>query len=220
MPSELGLEQKRKAFLQFASRPNPWWKRIVDIVVSLSLAILLAPLLIGIAIFIRVVSGGPVFFRQKRLGEMGKDFEIFKFRTMIPSLTATEEHRRFVSSLNADNQQVRKPDLSARLIPGGRFLRSWSLDELPQLFNVLRGDMSIIGPRPDVLAWNDYEEWQLQRFACLPGITGLWQVSGKNRLTFEQMIELDIEYVNNRSLGLDLWILVKTFRVLIRRDNG
>ncbi len=192
----------------------------MDIVLSLGLIILLSPLLLGIAAFIRLFSGGPVLFRQVRLGEMGKDFKILKFRTLYPSATATEDHRRFVSSLNSDNQTIRKPDLAGRLIPGGKFLRSWSLDELPQLINVLLGEMSIIGPRPDVLAWNDYEEWQLQRFECLPGITGLWQVSGKNRLTFSQMIELDIQYVENRSLGLDLWILIKTFRVLMLRDNA
>jgi len=122
--------------------------------------------------------------------------------------------------LSAGNQIIEKPNLAGRLIPGGKFLRSWSLDELPQLFNIIRGEMSLIGPRPDVLQWHDYEEWQLKRFETLPGITGLWQVSGKNRLTFGQMIELDIEYVENQSLRLDFWIMLKTTRVLLFRDNG
>lgn len=113
-----------------------------------------------------------------------------------------------------------KPNFAGQFIPGGKFFRSWSIDELPQLINVLRGEMSLVGPRPDVLAWYDYDEWQLRRFETLPGLTGLWQVSGKNRLTFHRMIELDIQYVDSRSIGLDLWILLKTVRVLFSRDNA
>jgi len=219
-PREFGPDRKRKVFFQFANKPVPWWKRTFDVFVSVGLAILLAPLLLGIAIFIKAVSDGPVFFRQKRLGAMGKDFEIFKFRTLSPSKTATEDHRKFVSTLSSGNQIVRKPELHGRFILGGRFLRSWSLDELPQLFNIIRGEMSLIGPRPDVLQWDDYEEFHLKRFDARPGITGLWQVSGKNRLTFAEMIRLDIEYVENLSWRLDLWIIVKTVRVILFRDNG
>lgn len=220
VPREFGLERKRLVFFQFANKPVPGWKRTFDVLVSIALAILLAPLLIGIAIFIRFVSGGPVFFRQERLGEMGKDFEILKFRTLFPSTTATEDHRKFVSTLSSGNQVVRKPELAGRLIPGGKFLRSWSLDELPQLFNIIRGEMSLIGPRPDVLHWYDYEEFQLKRFEVRPGITGLWQVSGKNSLTFDEMIRLDVEYVENRSLRLDFWIILKTIRVVLFGGNG
>jgi len=215
-----GADRKLRVFSRFTKRPAPTWKRFFDVVVSVGLAVVLSPLLVTIAIFIRCVSGGPVLFRQIRLGEMGNDFEILKFRTLYPSPSATEDHRKFVSNLSAGNQIIEKPNLAGRLIPGGKFLRSWSLDELPQLFNIIRGEMSLIGPRPDVLQWHDYEEWQLKRFETLPGITGLWQVSGKNRLTFGQMIELDIEYVENQSLRLDFWIMLKTTRVLLFRDNG
>ena len=201
-------------------RPIPWWKRGIDIVASIILIVLLSPLLLAIAIFIRCVSRGPALFRQVRLGEMGQDFVILKFRTLHPSSTATREHQLFVANLSASNQVLEKPDLAGRLIPGGKFLRSWSLDELPQLFNVLSGEMSLIGPRPDVLAWCDYDEWQLRRFETLPGLTGLWQVSGKNRLTFQEMINLDIRYVETRSITLDLWILFRTVKVLFSRDNG
>jgi lipopolysaccharide/colanic/teichoic acid biosynthesis glycosyltransferase len=213
-------EQKRVVFAKLKHRPTPAWKRAVDVVGSLVLLVLLSPLLLGIALFIRIVSGGPVLFRQKRLGEMGRDFAILKFRTLYPSATATEDHRKFIANLSAENKVVGKPDLEGRLIPGGKFLRAWSLDELPQLLNILRGEMSLIGPRPDVLAWYDYEEWMLRRFESLPGLTGLWQVSGKNRLTFQQMIDLDIRYIEARSIWLDTWILFKTFRVLLFRDNG
>jgi lipopolysaccharide/colanic/teichoic acid biosynthesis glycosyltransferase len=218
-PSEIRFTREQ-AFGLLKHRPTPLWKRLFDILACFALLVIASPLLVAIAIFIRCVSSGPIFFRQKRLGEMGKDFEILKFRTLHPSPTATEDHRRFIASLNAENKVVGKPDLANRMIPGGKFLRAWSLDELPQLINILKGEMSLIGPRPDVLAWYDYEPEQLRRFETAPGLTGLWQVSGKNRLTFGEMIDLDVKYVENRSLWLDLKILFKTVRVILFRDNG
>jgi lipopolysaccharide/colanic/teichoic acid biosynthesis glycosyltransferase len=207
-------------FARLTRRPLPFWKRCFDIVASLVFLVLLSPLLIAVALFIRLGSRGTVLFRQSRVGEMGNDFEILKFRTLTASETATKDHQKFIAQLSAENEVLRKPNLAGRFIPGGKFLRSWSIDELPQLINVLRGEMSLIGPRPDVLAWHDYDEWQLRRFETLPGLTGLWQVSGKNRLTFQQMIDLDIQYVDTRNIGLDFWILLKTVRVLFSRDNG
>jgi lipopolysaccharide/colanic/teichoic acid biosynthesis glycosyltransferase len=201
-------------------KPIPIWKRTFDIFVSLAMLLVLSPLLIAIAVFIRCVSKGPILFKQMRMGEMGRDFEILKFRTLRPMDSATADHQQFMSQLTTGNQAMQKPNLAKRLIPGGKFLRGWSLDELPQLFNVLRGEMSLIGPRPDVLAWSHYENWQLKRFETLPGLTGLWQVSGKNRLTFHEMIKLDIQYVERRSIGLDFWIMLKTARVLFSKDNA
>ena len=200
-------------------RPTPVWKRAFDILVATALLVVLSPLLLLIAAFIRITSGGPVLFKQTRLGEMGKEFVIYKFRTLRVCPHATHEHRQFVSSISAAGSVIIKPDLSKRLIRGGRLLRSTSLDELPQLINILRGEMSLIGPRPDVLQWDDYQPWQLRRFEVLPGVTGLWQVSGKNRLTFNEMIAKDIEYVEKRSIWLDMKIAVKTLRLLILRDN-
>lgn len=152
---------------------------------------------------------------------MGKYFVIYKFRTLhqANSIDATQEHRQFVAELANSDAVAAKPDLSSRLIPWGGFLRSSSLDELPQLINVIRGEMSLIGPRPDVLDWQDYPEWQLRRFEVTPGITGLWQVSGKNRLTFRQMVELDIRYIERRSIWLDMWILVKTVKLILNKGN-
>ncbi|MCA9193625.1 MAG: sugar transferase [Planctomycetales bacterium] len=203
-------------------KPIPIWKRVVDVLLSGILIVLLSPILIGIAIYIRLVSPGPAFFKQSRLGEMGRMFTIYKFRTMHvrdPDV-ATREHRQYVTGVASQQRAVAKPIYEDRLIPGGEFLRSHSLDELPQLFNVLNGSMSLVGPRPEVLEWDDYEVWQLQRFEVTPGMTGLWQVSGKNRLTFQRMVELDIEYAHRRRLSLDLWIMFRTIKVVLSRDNG
>ncbi len=199
----------------------PRWKRLCDVVAAIALLIVLVPLLVGIALFIKCVSRGPVLFKQKRLGEMGRYFVIYKFRTLQQGnpYTVTEEHRRFVADLANSDAVAAKPDIRSRLIPWGGFLRSASLDELPQLINVLKGEMSLVGPRPDVLDWQDYPAWQLRRFEATPGITGLWQVSGKNQLTFRQMVELDVRYIESRSIRLDLWILAKTVTLVLKKGN-
>ena len=181
--------------------------------------VLLFPLILGVATFIRCVSGGPAFFTQQRLGLAGKPFHIWKFRTMRVG-AVDESHRDYVKTLAADSPAA-KPEYVSRLIPGGASLRRWSLDELPQLWNVLRGEMSLVGPRPDVLCLEDYvNEFELRRFAVLPGMTGLWQVSGKNKLSFNQMIALDIRYVEEMSLLMDIWILFRTASVLVREANS
>jgi lipopolysaccharide/colanic/teichoic acid biosynthesis glycosyltransferase len=222
-PSEqaVTLTREPKQFPRLEWKPTPLWKRAIDVVVSSILLFLLSPALLAIAIYIRSVSRGRVIFRQSRLGEMGHYFTIYKFRTMNacdPHL-ATSQHRAYVSSLAESDEVVSKPDHTKRLIPGGAFLRRTSIDELPQLFNVLLGNMSLIGPRPDVLDWTDYSTFQLHRFEVKPGITGLWQVSGKNRLSFSRMIELDIEYVNRRSFWFDIWIAFKTVKMILTNDN-
>ena len=201
--------------------PTPWWKRSLDVVVSAIALVLLIPLLVTIALYIRCVSRGPAIFKQSRLGEMGRPFTIFKFRTMHTSdpELATSEHRDYVSSLAELDEVIAKPDLAHRLIPGGAFLRQRSLDELPQLLNVLMGNMSLIGPRPDVLDWEDYTAGQQKRFEVKPGISGLWQVCGKNRLSFSRMIELDLEYIERRSFWLDMWIAAGTIRLIVSKDN-
>jgi lipopolysaccharide/colanic/teichoic acid biosynthesis glycosyltransferase len=213
-------DRKQSAFSLCVHRPVPVWKRAIDLSVSAALLIVLSPLLLAIGVFIRLTSGGPVLFKQVRLGEMGKEFVIYKFRTLRNCPDATSNHRDFVNSLSSSGSAIVKPDLTKRLIPGGNVLRKTSLDELPQLLNILKGEMSLIGPRPDVLLWDDYQPDQLRRFEVLPGVTGLWQVSGKNRLTFQEMIEKDIEYVSHRSFLLDLKIALRTVRLLLLRDNA
>ncbi|MGE0760716.1 MAG: sugar transferase [Pirellulaceae bacterium] len=195
---------------------TPRWKRGLDVLVASACLGWAVPLGLMVAGWIRLTSPGPIFFRQQRIGLSGQVFWIWKFRTMHVEADSGL-HRRYVKQLAQEAGELRKLDASYRLIPGGRLLRALALDELPQLGNVLVGEMSLVGPRPDVLEWDDYEPWQRERFAVLPGITGLWQVSGKNRTTFREMIELDLEYIRRRSLALDLWILVQTVPAVARQ---
>ena len=152
-----------------------------------------------IAIVIKVRSKGPVLFKQERVGLFGKRFIVFKFRTMIPGAD-TAVHETHVASLIESNRPMTKLDAHGdpRVIPFGRLLRASGLDELPQLINVLRGEMSFVGPRPCLPSeYNRYLPWQRERFRTLPGLTGLWQVSGKNRTTFNEMIDFDIQYIRD-----------------------
>ncbi|MFK7734805.1 MAG: sugar transferase [Pirellulaceae bacterium] len=202
-------------------RPMPIWKRALDIIgVAILVPILIVPLLC-VAIYIKLVSRGPIFFVQSRLGYGGADFAIFKFRTLhVVEGGRESEHRAYVASHAGVDGPVAKPDHSSNCIPGGAFLRATSIDELPQLINVLFGSMSLVGPRPDVLCREDYSPQQLRRFEVQPGMTGLWQVSGKNELSFDEMIQLDIRYIEERSLLRDIGIMLKTVKVLLTERNG
>jgi lipopolysaccharide/colanic/teichoic acid biosynthesis glycosyltransferase len=177
--------------------------------------VLLSPVLLLVAAFIKCVSPGPVFFLQERIGYRGQTFQMFKFRTMSATRDASD-HQQYVMDLARSNQSLAKLDQRHALIPGAGLLRKLAIDELPQLLNVLRGDMSLVGPRPDVVPLEVYEPWQRERFEVLPGLTGLWQVSGKNRTTFDQMMRLDIDYVRRNSLWLDLYILLWTGPAILR----
>lgn len=196
--------------------PLPAWKRIMDIAGSLLGLALACPFLLIHMVILKAVSPGPVFFKQKRIGYMGRQFEMWKLRTMHVNADPSF-HRRHVSQLiNGDNgmdsdRPMVKLDDNPHIIPGGIILRKTCIDEIPQLINVLRGEMSLVGPRPP-LAYEveRFLEWQHRRFDAVPGMTGLWQVSGKNRLTFAKMIRLDIQYSRRRSFLLDLMILLKT----------
>jgi exopolysaccharide production protein ExoY len=190
----------------------PLWKRVLDICCLLIAVPALLPILLIIAVVIKISSKGPVLFKQERIGFLGKTFVIYKFRTMIAGADAAV-HETHVASLIDSNQPMTKLDMCGdpRLIPFGMMLRAAGLDELPQLLNVLRGEMSIVGPRPCLPSeCSRYLPWQRERFRTLPGLTGLWQVSGKNRTTFNEMIDLDNRYVRKRSLWLDLTIMLKT----------
>lgn len=192
----------------------------MDLVGVVLLAPLVVPVVLIVALLIKCVSRGPAFFVQSRLGHGGEYFRIYKFRTMHVTGTSRDaSHREYVASHAGSNAPVTKPDYKDSLIFGGSLMRLTSIDELPQLLNILIGNMSLVGPRPDVLLREDYEAWQLRRFEVLPGMTGLWQISGKNRLTFDRMIELDIEYIDNQSLALDLKIMLKTFKVILSEPN-
>lgn len=205
---------------QIRRRDHPAWKRALDLSVVVLITPFLAPLLLAIALYIRIVSPGPALFVQSRVGFGGREFPMYKFRTMHPlPVSRDETHRDYLASRVQEGKPLHKPDLKNELIPGGRLLRRFSIDEFPQLLNVAQGNMSLVGPRPDLRRLEDYEAWQLRRFEVLPGMTGLWQVSGKNRLTHDQMNELDIEYVDSRSLSSDLRILARTFLVLLLEPN-
>ena len=177
---------------------------------------LLVPLCLAVWLVIRLVSKGPILFKQERVGFRGQRFMCLKFRTMHCGAETTT-HQGHLEQLMESNVPMVKMDVrgDARIIPLGRLLRSTGLDELPQLVNVLNGEMSLVGPRP-CLAYEAarYLPWQLERFNALPGLTGLWQVNGKNRTTFTRMIQLDIEYTRTKSLGLDLKIMLKTIPAL------
>lgn len=195
----------------------PKWKRALDLVcVVLALPLLLLPALL-IALLIKMVSSGPVLFKQERIGYRGRPFQCLKFRTMRVGADSLI-HRTHASGLIGSNEPMVKMDMRGdeRLIPFGLLLRTSGLDELPQIINVLRSEMSLVGPRPCMRYEYDYYlPWQRERFNTLPGLTGLWQVSGKNRTTFDEMIHLDIRYARSKSLPSDLSIMVRTIPALV-----
>jgi len=195
----------------------PAWKRGLD----LSLILLASPLLVLVgsivAVIIKCGSRGPILFRQRRVGFQGRQFTCLKFRTMHVG-AETSSHQGYTTHLIRSEQPMTKLDAVSdpRIIPFGSILRATGLDELPQLLNVLKGEMSVVGPRPCIpYEYQAYEPWQRRRFEAVPGLTGLWQVSGKNRTTFNQMIALDIEYSKRASLWLDLKIIFKTVPALL-----
>lgn len=185
------------------------------IVVLLLPVILLVALLI--AAIIRLVSKGPVLFKQERIGFRGATFMCLKFRTMVVGAD-TSNHQGLLNHLMTSDVPMVKLDArgDSRIIPFGRLLRASGLDELPQLINVLRGEMSLVGPRPCLSYESErYLPWQRERFNTLPGLTGLWQVSGKNRTTFTEMMHLDVRYVRTKTLWLDLMIILKTVPAIL-----
>jgi lipopolysaccharide/colanic/teichoic acid biosynthesis glycosyltransferase len=200
-------------------------KRALDVLVSGAAIVLLAPLLVALCMLVRASSPGPALFRQERLGRNLRPFTLLKLRTMY---TGNDDrvHRAYVTSLLWDERPepgggagLYKLAGDRRVTRLGRFLRRTSLDELPQFLNVLGGQMSLVGPRP-VLVWEAdmFSEADRQRFHVKPGLTGLWQVSGRSRLTMRDALRLDVEYVQRWSLGLDLQILVRTVPALLRGE--
>src|SRR5579872_232691 len=197
-------------------RGLPLWKRALDL--TLIVVLLPGSLLIGglVALMIKLGSPGPVFFRQRRVGYKRREFVCFKFRTMRVDADA-DSHRRHTQELIRSQTPMIKLDArkDPRMIPLGSLVRVSGLDELPQLINVVRGEMSLVGPRPCIpYECEAYEPWHWQRFDAVPGLTGLWQVSGKNRTTFDQMVRLDIEYGQRLSFWMDVKIVLKTIPAL------
>ncbi len=194
-------------------------QRLFDLALTIPILILIAPLLLLAALAVGLTSRGPVLFRQIRIGRDERPFSMLKFRTMYVDADHRlheEMNRRELLGEDVAEDGLFKPADDPRITPVGAFLRQSSIDELPQLFNVIKGDMSLVGPRP-ALPWEVelFTAEERRRHACRPGITGIWQVSGRNRLSMRKMLALDLVYVRYRSLKLDLWVLLQTPKAVL-----
>jgi lipopolysaccharide/colanic/teichoic acid biosynthesis glycosyltransferase len=202
-----------------ATNNTPVWKRTLDVVFIVLAAPTVVPFMAAIAVFIKLASKGPILFKQERIGYLGSTFVCYKFRSMRVNAEVKSHKDHTTHLIKKSDVPMVKMDVKGdtRLIPLGSILRATGLDELPQLWNVLRGEMSLVGPRPCVpYEYDQYLPWQKQRFDVVPGLTGLWQVSGKNMTTFNEMINLDILYTKQSSISLDLKIILKTIPALIK----
>ena len=194
-------------------------KRAIDIFISLAAILILSPIVLMAALAIKLYDGGPVLFSQSRVGKKGREFRCFKFRSMVVNAEAVQ------SALTDHNEhsdhRTFKIMNDPRVTPPGRILRRFSIDELPQLINILRGDMSIVGPRPplprEVALYSAYD---FQRLAVKPGLTCIWQVSGRSRLAFPNQVRMDLDYIRNRSLKTDLAIILRTVPAVLSGDGA
>jgi len=205
-----------KSLASFLGIRMPLWKRAIDIFGAAVGLVLLLPLMTAIAILIKIVSPGPILFKQKRVGYLGKNFILYKFRTMEINADTTV-HKDYVCKLIKDGKPLAKLDIcDQRIIPFGTILRLTGLDELPQFINILKGEMSLIGPRPELQTSMQHgERWHAIRLDTKPGLSGLWQVSDRTQISFDEMMRLDISYVKRMSFWLDAIILLKTVPTII-----
>ncbi|WP_349404860.1 sugar transferase [Clostridium perfringens] len=193
-------------------------KRFMDIFASILGLILLSPILIVVSVLIKLDSKGPVFFSQKRVGLRGKTFNMYKFRSMVVN---AEEIKDKLKEQNEMSGPMFKMKNDPRITKIGKIIRKTSIDELPQLLNVLKGEMSLVGPRPSLpKEVKEFEPWMLERLEVKPGITCYWQVMGRNSIGFREWMELDVKYVHERCLSLDLKLIFKTFFVLFGDENA
>ena len=205
-------------------------KRALDVMLSIAMLVISSPLVAIIILLIKKSSPGPVLFAQERLGRDGTPFKFYKFRSMMHN-SDDAIHRQFAAmfingdkSGGSDNnagEDVFKMKSDPRITKIGAWLRKTSLDELPQIYNVMRGDMSLVGPRPPIAyEIENYQPWHMERLKAIPGLTGLWQVSGRSSVSFDEMVRLDIRYINNWSLWADFVILLKTVPVVLKGTGG
>jgi lipopolysaccharide/colanic/teichoic acid biosynthesis glycosyltransferase len=222
-----GIRPQSRSFSLVSGTGYKPLKRTVDLMCASGLLLLFGPLMALIAIAIKLHSPGPVFYRQRRVGKHGVPFMMLKFRSMY-SGNDSNIHRDYVRRLIREN--IRPEDLGLkslklgrdpRVTPLGRWLRALSLDELPQFINVLQGEMSLVGPRPPLpYEFEEYQEWHKHRLSVLPGVTGIWQVTARNQVSFDDMVRLDLAYIETMSLWLDLSILVRTPVAMLNGKGG
>ncbi len=198
------------------ARP-PRGKRLLDVALVACSAPLTIPVLLVCALAVRLDSPGPVFFRQVRTGQDGRPFRMLKFRTMVQNAELMKSQLQHLNVLKPPDFKIPNDPRITRV---GRVLRATSLDELPQLWNVVRGDMSLVGPRPTSFAPHTYDRWHTRRLEAKPGLTGLWQISGRHGVGFDDRLRLDDWYMRHASLRLDLSILFRTVPVLLRKEGA
>lgn len=219
----LTIRPSEETSLLHIERPAAGWlhalyKSVFDRALAVLLIVAASPVLLGAALVVKLTSVGPVLFRQVRIGARGEPFRIFKFRTMVEGADKLESE---LHQLNEGNEVQFKMKSDPRVTAVGRVLRKYSIDELPQLFNVVRGDMSLVGPRPQSQREVDlYEPDALRRLHVRPGMTGLWQVSGRSDLSWEQSLRLDLRYVDNWSPLVDLQILFRTLKAVVNGSGA
>ena len=210
---DAAIHMQGRGWLTGRAGGRPWTlsrtNRVLACFGALCILVLISPLLVPLAVLVKLSSPGPVFFVQKRTGYRGRTFGMYKFRTMVANAEALKDSVRHLNKHGADAIDF-KIDKDPRVTPIGRWLRRSSLDELPNLFNVVRGDMRLVGPRPTSFNAYRYKDNHLARLSIHPGMTGLWQISGRSDIDFDQRVELDLSYINEQSLMLDLKILLKT----------
>jgi lipopolysaccharide/colanic/teichoic acid biosynthesis glycosyltransferase len=198
-------------------RSYEWNKRFMDIVITLPMFMVALPILLLCMIMMKLDSKGPIFYVQKRTGKGGRRFKMLKLRTMVVNAEELKEQLQHLNQLSYPDFKVAD---DPRITRTGRFFRKTSLDELPQLVNVLKGDMSLVGPRPTSFCSSTYNLWHTARLQVTPGITGLWQISGRSDIDFDERARLDITYIRNRSIGMDFRILLRTVSCVISNDGA
>lgn len=193
-------------------------KRVIDILGSFTGLVLLSPILIIVGILIKFESKGPIVFTQKRVGKDGKEFDMYKLRSMVVNAEEIKEKLKEQNEMSGPMFKIKDDPRITRI---GKFIRKTSIDELPQLVNVLKGDMSLVGPRPSLPnEVKEFESWMLKRLSVKPGLTCYWQVMGRNSVGFEEWMKLDIKYIDERSFMLDLRLIFKTFFLLFGDENA
>jgi lipopolysaccharide/colanic/teichoic acid biosynthesis glycosyltransferase len=210
----LALERSR---VQLIRRRHQFPKRLFDVAVCWLLLPLVLPLMAVIALAVWVDDPGPVLFRQWRTGRGGRRFKMYKFRTMLANAEDLKQRYAHLNELQPPDFKITNDPRITRV---GRLLRKTSLDELPQIFNVLNGSMSLVGPRPTSFEVSTYALWHTERLEVLPGITGLWQISGRSDVDFDERLALDVEYIERQCLLFDLWILWRTLGAVFRQTGA